>query len=76
MLISSLVGVDKRSTKDLDTTVRGFALTHENAERAFREIAAVSVKDDFAFEFVRVEDIRERMNILAFGFIWRLCMKR
>lgn len=59
MLISSLIGADKRSTKDLDTTVRGFALTHENAERAFREIAAVSVNDGFAFEFVRVEDIRE-----------------
>ena len=40
MLIGSHVGVDKRSTKDLDTTVRGFPLTHENAEHAFREIAA------------------------------------
>lgn len=29
MLISSLVGVDRRSTKDLDATVRGFPLTHE-----------------------------------------------
>ena len=43
MLISSLVGVDKRGTKDLDTTVRGFPLTHESAERAFREIAATEV---------------------------------
>ena len=34
MLISSLVGVDRRSTKDLDATVRGFPLTHESAERA------------------------------------------
>ena len=59
MLIGSLVGVDKRSTKDLDTTVRGFPLTHENAERAFREIAAVEADDDFAFEFVRTEGIRE-----------------
>ena len=72
MLISSLVGVDKRSTKDLDTTVRGFPLTHENAERAFREIAAVEVDDDFTFEFVRTEDIREtddypgiRVHLLA-----------
>lgn len=72
MLISSLVGVDKRSTKDLDTTVRGFYLTHENAERAFREIAAVKADDDFAFEFVRTEDIREtddypgiRVHLLA-----------
>lgn len=45
VLISSLVGVDRRSTKDLDATVRGFLLTHESAERAFREIAAVVASD-------------------------------
>lgn len=72
MLISSLVGVNKRSTKDLDTTVRSFPLTHENAECAFREIAVVEVDDDFEFEFVRTEDIREtddypgiRVHLLA-----------
>lgn len=72
MLISSLIGVDRRSTKDLDTTVRGFALTHENAERAFREIIAAEADDDFVFEFVRTEDIREvdeypgiRVHLLA-----------
>lgn len=59
MLISSLIGVDKRSTKDLDTTIQGFTLTHESAEKAFREIAAVDVDDDFEFKFIRTEDIRE-----------------
>ena len=72
VVISSLMGVDRRSTKDLDATVRGFPLTHENAERAFREIAAVEADDDFSFEFVRTEDIREtddypgiRVHLLA-----------
>ena len=59
MLIASLVGVDNRVTKDLDATVRGFALTHESAEAAFREIVAVEVDDDIEFEFVRTEGIRE-----------------
>ena len=31
MLIGSLIGVDRRTTKDLDTTVRGFTLTHDKA---------------------------------------------
>ena len=44
---------------DLDTTVRGFALTHESAERAFRDIMAVQADDDWKFEFDRTEDIRE-----------------
>ena len=49
VLISSLIGVDKRSTYDLDATVQGFPLTHENAEKAFREIIAVDADDAFSF---------------------------
>lgn len=59
VLISSLIGVGSRTTKDLDTTVRGFSLSHESAERAFREICLVEVDDDIRFEYVRTEDIRD-----------------
>lgn len=59
VLISSIVGVSSRTTMDLDTTVRGFALTHDSAERVFRDIIAVKVDDDWEFEFDRIEDIRE-----------------
>lgn len=63
VLISSLVGVGSRTTMDLDTTVRGFDLTHESAERAFREIAAVQADDDWEFEFGRTFK-NERSDIL------------
>ena len=59
MLISSLVGVASRTTMDLDTTVRGFTLTHESAEAVFREVCGVKADDDWEFEFDRTEDIRE-----------------
>lgn len=59
MLISSLIGVASRTTMDLDTTIRGFTLTHESAETAFREIVAIPSDDDWRFEFNRTEDIRE-----------------
>lgn len=72
MLISSLVGAASRTTMDLDTTVQGFALTHESAARVFSEIAAIEVDDDWEFEIVRTEDIREiddypgiRVHLLA-----------
>lgn len=48
VLISSLVGVGKRGTKDLDTTVRDFPLTHENVEKTFREIVDVKADNDFS----------------------------
>lgn len=59
VLISSLVGVASRTTMDLDTTVTDFTLTHESAEKIFREVAAVDADDDWSFEFDRTEDIRE-----------------
>ena len=59
VLISSLVGVSSRTTMDLDTTIRGFALTHDSAEKVFRDIMAVKVDDDWEFELDRIEDIRE-----------------
>lgn len=59
MLISSFIGVASRTTMDLDTTIRGFDLTHESAARAFREIAATEVDDDWMFEVTHTEDIRE-----------------
>ena len=58
MLIASMMGIALRTTMDLDATVRGFTLTHESAEAAFREIATAQVDDDWEFEVVRTEDIR------------------
>lgn len=58
-LIAAIVGLDTRATMDLDTTVKGFPLTHESIGRIFSEICAVSVEDDVAFSVSRVTDIRE-----------------
>ena len=59
LLIASLIGIASRTTKDLDTTITGFTLTHESAEKAFREICGIALDDDLYFEIVRTEDIRE-----------------
>lgn len=59
MLIGSLIGVERRATKDLDATVRGFTLTHEKAIEVFGDICAIAVDDDLSFELLRTEDIRE-----------------
>ncbi len=59
MLIGSLIGVDRRTTKDLDTTVRGSILTHEMAAKVFGEICAIDADDDLRFELVRTANIRE-----------------
>jgi predicted nucleotidyltransferase component of viral defense system len=58
-LIAAIVGLDTRATMDLDTTVKGFDLTHETIRRIFEEVCAVKVEDNVAFALTRTTDIRE-----------------
>ena len=58
-LISAIVGLDTRATMDLDTTIKGFTLTHESIYTIFTEICAVQISDDVQFEIAGISDIRE-----------------
>jgi len=58
-LISSIVGLSSRATMDLDTTIKGFILTHESITDIFKEIFSIEIDDDITFEFLNVTDIRE-----------------
>lgn len=58
-LISAIVGLDTRTTMDLDTTIKGFDLSHDSIESIFTEICSVEIDDDIKFIIDRTEDIRE-----------------
>lgn len=58
-LISAIVGLDTRATMDLDTTVKGFTLTHEAVRNIFSQICAIEISDDISFELSDIYDIRE-----------------
>lgn len=58
-LISSIVGIDERTTMDLDTTIKGFTLTHESILNIFNEICSIDIEDDVEFEVANVADIRK-----------------
>lgn len=73
MLIGSLIGVDRRTTKDLDATVRGFTLTHSKAAEVFGEICAIDAEDDLSFELLRTDDIREADEYPGIRVFLRAC---
>lgn len=58
-LISSIVGLSSRTTMDLDTTIKGFTLTHKSITDIFKEICDIKIDDNITFEFLNVTDIRE-----------------
>ena len=58
-LISAIVGLETRTTMDLDTTIKGFTLTHESIREIFTEICDMRLDDDVSFDLVNISDIRE-----------------
>ncbi len=58
ILIASIVGIESRSTMDMDTTLRDYPITHESLERAISNICEIDLKDDVIFSFSSVDPIR------------------
>ena len=59
MLVSSLVGVDMRTTMDIDTTIRALPLTQEKAKAFLEKIMAIDLEDNVSFRITKIEDIME-----------------
>ena len=59
MLISAMLGIDSRTTMDIDTTIKGFELTEENVKNIMTEVCFIDLKDDITLKINKVEEIRE-----------------
>lgn len=58
-LISSIIGVDNRTTMDMDTTVKGVALKEEVIKNILEEILNINVDDNISFAISNIKHIRE-----------------
>lgn len=59
MLISAMLGIDSRTTMDMDTTIKGFTLTEENVKNILTEICDIKIEDNVEFQLKKVSLIRE-----------------
>lgn len=57
-LIGQMIGLDKRTTMDLDVTLKGTEMSRENLIDIFEEILC-SKTDDFSFSVDKLEPIRQ-----------------
>ena len=60
-----MIGLDKRTTMDLDVTLKGQPLSEENIQTFFTEIVS-QPSDGFQFEIDRLDPIRQMTNMVAF----------
>lgn len=58
MLVSSLVGINSRTTMDIDATIKGITMTKETLLDMFNEIINIK-SENTSFEILNIKDIRE-----------------
>ena len=49
LLIASMVGIDNRATMDMDTTIRNYNLSTEDAKKMIADIIAIPLDDGIQF---------------------------
>lgn len=60
LLISSLIGVDMRSTMDMDTTIKGLPVNEVTIRNILKDILAIDIEAEVEYELLKLEPIRER----------------
>ena len=70
MLVASIVGIDSRTTIDLDATLRHFPLSREELKKAFGDILKIEIDDGITIKFLNITEIREDAEYHGF----RLCL--
>ena len=59
LLISAMLGIQERTTMDMDTTVKGFPMEEQNIREALTGILNQPVNDGVQFELLDLSPIRE-----------------
>lgn len=59
MLVAAMVGLDVRSTMDMDATIKGTNVTVEDAEKMIRSIVTVFIDDGVDFQIKSISEIMD-----------------
>ena len=58
-LIAAMVGLDTRTTMDMDATIKSYPVSEETIKSMFEEICSIDLDDDITFSFRQIGEIRE-----------------
>jgi predicted nucleotidyltransferase component of viral defense system len=59
MLIAALIGIDIRTTMDMDATLKNMTLTKESVTKALNDIFSIQLGDNITFNLLKIENIRD-----------------
>ena len=59
LLLAIMFGIENRTTKDMDTTIKGIDISKNKIVKILNEILSIDLKDGTKFDIVNVTDIRQ-----------------
>lgn len=59
LLLSAMLGINSRSTRDMDISIKGIDVSQEKMLGILNEILAIDIGDKVKFDIVNITDIRE-----------------
>ena len=59
LLLAIMFGIENRTTKDMDTTIKGINISKNKIVKILNEILSIDLKDGTKFDIVNVTDIRQ-----------------
>ncbi|MCL2160110.1 MAG: nucleotidyl transferase AbiEii/AbiGii toxin family protein [Oscillospiraceae bacterium] len=81
-LIAAMVGIGKRNTMDMDTTIKGLSVNRREIDKILHEIIAIDIGDGVSFEIQDIKNIHDiseyddfRVSLCASLFTIRVNMK-
>ena len=58
LLLSAMLGINSRSTRDMDISIKGIDVSQEKMLKILNEILSIDINDKVKFEVVNITDIR------------------
>ena len=58
LLLSAMLGINSRSTRDMDISIKGIDVSQENILEILNEILSIDINDKVKFDVVNITDIR------------------
>lgn len=68
LLLSSIFGIDTRTTMDMDTLVKGISINKLELKKIIEEICNIDLKDEITFKILDIQEIKKEDQYGGFRF--------
>lgn len=66
ILVAAMVGIDSRSTMDMDASIKNIELNRDEIEKIFSDLANMDIGDDVSLVIKSIDEIREEFEYSSY----------